>query len=313
MARIAGLGELLWDVYPDGKFPGGAPANFALHAHRLGHEGIIMSRVGQDAAGKELLAFLKRQGLNTSAIQVDEAHPTGTVRIELDARGIPTFFCSRNTAFDYLTDFSAWLARYGAPDAILTGTLAQRHSVSRKAIWDTLDRCQSSFILFDVNLRGHEPWLEQVIREMLHRARGVKVNREEAVFLVRLLGPRDQKSLKRGLRSIVQKFRLDWICVTLGEAGAFLLRPDSAHYAPGYQIDPVDTTGAGDAFLAALMVFLLEGYGDREALRRANAYAALVCTHKGAVPEINRKDLELFLYRSADRNIEAPDSVWTIG
>ncbi len=298
--RIAGVGEVLWDIYGDQKFPGGAPANFAIHVQRLGHQGALLSRVGKDLLGEELVDFLRRQGVDVSGIQVDPALPTGTVRIELDEQGVPHFLCTRNVAFDALEFPDCWLEKGWRFDALMFGTLAQRAAKSRHTIQRLIASRPAEWILFDVNLRGIQPETQQIVEFGLGQADLVKLNEEEARTLQSLLGA-DQQELVPFLQGLARRYGIRWIVVTFGPAGALAAGSAAVHYSPGFQVNAADTTGAGDAFAAAFVVRLLEGQPVEQALEFANALAALVCTRKGAVPDYSLSEVEEILRFSGEQ------------
>ena len=300
--RIAGLGEVLWDIYGEKRHPGGAPANFALHVQRLGHQGILLSRVGSDELGRELLSRLRKEGLDLSGVQIDPHRPTGTVQISLDEQGVPRFTCSNDVAFDYFEPFDAWLERAGELDALLFGTLAQRNPVSRRSVSALVARHPAKRLVFDVNLRGNSPDLKEIIRQGLLQAQLVKVNEEELRALQLLLG-KETLAPETFARWLLETFELELVTFTLGPAGAVGLSRKEMLYTPGFRVVPVDTTGAGDAFAAGLVVKLLEGESLAEALEFANALAALVATRHGAVPQYRPGEADELRCAGLPRNV----------
>jgi len=298
--RIAGLGEVLWDIYGQDRHVGGAPANFALHVQRLGHQGVLLSRVGSDEPGRDLLSRLKEEGLDVSAVQTDEVHPTGTVHITLDDEGIPRFLCTENVAFDFLEPFEPWLSRHTPLDALLFGTLAQRNPVSRRTIASLVARNPAKMLVFDVNLRGNHPELREIVQFGLKQAHLVKLNEAEFGMLKSLLN-RPAAGIDEFARWLVESFELQYLALTLGPEGALVFGSAETVYSPGFRVPPVDTTGSGDAFAAGLVVKILEGESLPGALEFANALAALVCTQTGAVPAYRPDDVFGILRFSSDR------------
>jgi fructokinase len=185
---VIGLGEVLWDLLPAGKQLGGAPANFAYHAHALGAEALVISRVGTDALGREILDRLSSLGLRTDGITMDSSMPTGTVSVALDAEGQPTFTIHENVAWDFIKADEGILREVKRADAICFGTLAQRHPVARASIRTVLDAAPATALrIFDINLRQHF-WSRELIVESLQLADVLKLNDDELPTLARLLG-----------------------------------------------------------------------------------------------------------------------------
>ncbi|HEV8361911.1 MAG TPA: carbohydrate kinase [Gemmatimonadaceae bacterium] len=282
---IVGIGEVLWDVFPDGEHFGGAPANVAIHAAALGAESYMISAVGPDARGSAALARLDAAGVNRTAVAQLLGHPTGVVNVSVDAKGQPSFDIAADVAWDYLPWSRAVEEVAERADAICFGTLAQRASVSRatikRAVRTTFPRM---WRLFDVNLR-QDYYDETIITSSLEMANAVKLNDEELPVVARLCrlsatGAVDQ------LRMLCDWFGLRLAALTRGAAGSLLVTPsevcESAALATGVR----DTVGAGDAFTAALLVGLLERRSLAEVSQRANAVAAYVCSQPGATPPI---------------------------
>ena len=293
MNPIVGIGEILWDVYPDRKVAGGAPFNFAYHCHQLGHPAVIVSRVGDDDLGRELRARVRELGLSDEYIQTDRDHPTGTVQVTLDANAVPTYTITENVAWDWIEwEPRLTLLREFAPAAVF-GTLAQRNWCSAQTIHEFVIHVGSLFRVMDMNLRPTAcgiPW-----RTNVDRAAWVKLNVDEVRFLAEAWAkvPPGQAFdiwvLKPWLHSKT-------IIVTGGERGCSVFPSFSyePHFSePGVPAKVVDTVGAGDAFTAAMVCLHLEGCPLRECARFANHYAARVCEHPGGTPKIDRADVEL--------------------
>ena len=301
--RIAGIGEILWDVYPNARFLGGATANFAFHAGNLGEIPVIVSRVGRDHEGDELIREVKRRGTDTTYIQRDDRHPTGQVHIRLDSRGVPSFECAWNEAFDYL-EWTPPLERLAARvDAVLFGTLAQRLKPARKTIQKFVRAAKGALKLFDPNLREFPPELRPVVEESLHLTDILKLNEDEFYSLAALF-EKPHISRRQFFSWLLHTFHLQGICLTLGEKGACFYTEDEWVYSPGFSIQPVDTTGSGDAFIAALTVTWLAGASAEEFLDFANGVAAFVATRPGAVPAYTFQEVEDFLSHHTERNAD---------
>ena len=279
---IVGLGEVLWDMLPDGRRLGGAPANFVYHAQALGARGVMVSAVGSDPPGDEILAELASSGLETEFIHRDRARPTGTVTVELDSRGNPTFTIHENAAWDCLpfTEQCGALARDA--DAICFGTLASRDPHSRECIRKFLEEAMPGCLrVLDVNLRQHY-YSRALIETLLEHTEVLKLSEDELPVVSGLLNLTG--STKDRMETLLGRYALDAIAVTRGARGSVLMTPGMLEVHQGVRVDSlVDTVGAGDAFTAALVMGLLEERPIEELRVRANELASHVCTHAGAM------------------------------
>ena len=290
--KIAGLGEVLWDIYDEQKFLGGAPANFAANVHFAGHHGIILSRVGNDVLGAELLQQLGKLGVDGSFIQKDDLKPTGKVRVSVDEHGIPSFECNRNVAFDNMELGHEWKKLASELDAVLFGTLAQREKKSRRTIHAFLESAASALKVFDVNLRGWNDEVLQTIVDSIALADVIKMNEDEL---------RQLKSVFSGsagdedfLQDILQRFDIRLAAVTLGGKGCFLVSRKKVVRHPGFKVDVKDTTGSGDAFAAGLILKFLQKKSLKEMAEFGNLLGAFVATQKGAAPQWTEKDILIY-------------------
>jgi fructokinase len=278
-----GLGEVLWDLLPGGRQLGGAPANFAYHAHALGAESLVVSRVGRDDLGRDLVEHLNALGLVTSGISVDPAAPTGTVSVTLDPTGQPTYTIHTDVAWDFLEAGPEVLRAAAGADAVCFGTLAQRHPVARDSIRRVLQATRPEALrIFDINLRQRF-WSREVIVESLALANVLKLNDEELPILMDLLGwpcEDDQGLMAR----LAQRFDLRAVALTRGARGSLLWTADRSWNWPGSDLKVADTVGAGDSYTAALALGLLSGKAPEDILRIAHRVADFVCTQPGATP-----------------------------
>ena len=283
---IVGLGEVLWDLLPSGAQLGGAPANFARMTALLGDDAVIASRVGRDARGDETIANLQRAGLTTAHVQVDDAHPTGTVLVQLDHRGKPTFAIQEGVAWDYLEATAAWRELAARADAVCFGTLAQRSLSSRAAIRDFLNATRrEALILFDVNLRSPF-YAAAVVKESLQFANVVKLNDEELPLVIELTGLSAGSEIEAA-RHLRRAFDLRLVCVTRGERGSVLVSAEQEVVDPGVRVTIADTVGAGDAFSAALVHHLLRGASLERISAAANRLGSWVASQVGATPAVD--------------------------
>jgi fructokinase len=274
---ILSPGEILWDLFPTGRQLGGAPANFAYHAAQLGADARIVSAVGDDDLGRDILDRLHAQALDTSFVAVDPAHPTGVVTVTIDLRGQPTYTIEEDAAWDFIPSTPSLLELAARADCVCFGTLAQRNPVSRATIRDVVAATPVHAIhILDVNFRQHY-YTREILEGSLAAASVLKINHDESPRLCKLLG---------GSPTDFDNIRV--IATTRGDAGASLwFRDGTIVRHPGHYAGPVaDTVGAGDAFTAALAIGLLRGLPPARINEDANRLAAYVCTQPGATPNI---------------------------
>ncbi|MEN6561146.1 MAG: carbohydrate kinase [Acidobacteriota bacterium] len=281
---VVGIGEILWDLLPDGRQMGGAPANFAVHARALGASSVIVSAAGDDRPGREILEELGRRGLDRSGIAVVSGVPTGTVTVALDAGGIPRYTIHEGVAWDVIP-WTAGIAGLAArADAVCFGSLAQRSPVSRATIGAFLDATRPDCLrVLDLNLR-QSYFSRETVRSLLERAAVLKLNDEELTTVAGMLslpGPED-----RVLAGLLEAYPLTLIAITKGPSGSRLFGRGVDLSTPGRPVETADTVGAGDAFTAALVMGMLRHRGWAEIGERANRVAAYVCSRKGAWPEL---------------------------
>ncbi len=282
--RCIGLGEVLWDLLPEGKQLGGAPANFAYHAHALGAEALVLSRVGNDALGREILNRFAILGLRTDGISIDPSRPTGTVGVRLDNQGKPTFTIHENVAWDFLEPGKKILEEASGADAICFGSLAQRNAPSRAAIRTALTAAPPhALLVFDINLRQHF-WSRELIEESLERANVFKLNEEELPVVAKLFGLGGDESAQ--MRRLAERFSLQAVALTKGANGSSLLVGREFVSRPGSNLVIADTIGAGDSYTAALTLGLLGRQTPEAILESAHRIADFVCTQPGAMPPI---------------------------
>ena len=281
---IIGLGEALWDLFPGGKKFGGAPANFAYHARCLGAEAYVVSSVGQDDLGREILDRLDTLKLNRQFVAVDDAHPTGTVSVEVDSSGKPSYVIHQNVAWDFIPAMPGLSELAGRAAAVCFGSLAQRSAVSRQTIHDFLAATREGCLrIFDINLRQHYYDAATIVGS-LELADVLKLNDDELPVVGQLL------SLGGGRREVVAALRdrydLRLVALTRGERGSTLVGPEGRSVHPGFPTTVADTVGAGDAFTAVIAMGLLRGL-DLDAINeQANRVAAYVCSQPGATPDM---------------------------
>jgi fructokinase len=278
-SEILCVGEVLWDALPEGLFLGGAPFNVACHLRAAGTPVAMVSRIGEDRLGDEVLRRAARYGVGTDLVQTDPVLPTGFVRVSVDDSGNPGYEILAPAAWDAIAPTEALLGRAARARAIVFGSLAQRNPISRGTIqrlWDT-----DALMVFDVNLRP--PFDDrEIVRQSLGRADVVKISDEELPRVA------DWFSLHGSPREMVvalaETFACPVVCVTRGSGGAALWHDGKWTEHPGFKVEVRDTVGAGDAFLAVLLAGLLSGAADSVLLQHANLMGAYVVTQFGAVP-----------------------------
>ncbi len=285
---IVGLGEILWDIFPQGKYLGGAPANFAYHISALGHKGIVASRIGKDTLGKEIIDAVATLGLTREYIQIDSNHPTGTVDVKVDSDGHPEYTITENVAWDFFELDEKWKILAEKADAVCFGSLAQRSSESRKTIIEFLRHTGKEAVrIFDINLRQNF-YSTEIIAESLKLSSIAKLNDEELPILIDLLGYQNKKSEEELCRLLIEKYGLALVSLTKGESGSLLLNEREMVRHPGCRVTVVDTVGAGDAFTAALAIQYLKGSSLERISEAANKLGSWVASQAGATPPTNK-------------------------
>ena len=284
-AIMIGLGEVLWDLLPSGKALGGAPANFAYMANLLGDEGIVVSRIGNDEAGREVRAAMEKLGLSTSYLQEDTRYPTGVVSVQIDAAGQPEFKIKDSVSWDCLEWTPSWAELAARADVICFGSLAQRSPISRATVQRFLEAApERTLRIYDVNLR-ESFYSRELLQQSFKLSHIAKLNDEELFRVSDLLGvaPRSEEGRARGL---LVEYGLQLICVTRGARGSLLVSKDKTVEHKGFNIKVADAVGAGDAFTACLAHHYIRGESLEKISESANRFAAWLATQVGATPPI---------------------------
>lgn len=293
MGMIIGIGELLWDMLPSGPQMGGAPANFACHAHALGAEAMVVSAVGDEPQGHEIILRLRQLGVDTRGIAIDPGHATGRVDVELGAGGQPTYTIHADAAWDHIPAPPEIVAIASAADAICFGTLGQRGPASRAAIRTLLENTGPDCLrVLDVNLR-QSFFSRDLIHESLLMANVVKLNDEELRMVSPMLGIPGE-SLEEQLGGLLERYGLRLAACTRGGEGSLLHDGSTCLTHPGRETSVADTIGAGDSFTSALTLGLLKGWPLVQIAETANAVAAHVCSCTGAIPPMPENLIALF-------------------
>ena len=276
---IIGIGELLWDMLPEGKRAGGAPINFVYHATRLGAQGYAVSAVGNDALGDEILGELEKNGIKYCISRND--HPTGHVKVVLND-GIPSYDIVEGVAWDYLTATAEAEELIKRADAVCFGTLALRSPQSRQAVETLLSFApEQALRFFDINLRGTY-YSAELIDELLKKANIFKINDDEINVLKKLFGV--SGSVDEICGGFIEKYGLKYMIFTAGEKFSTIYTPTEKSYLPTPKVKVADTVGAGDSFSGAFVYSILTGKSLAQAHKTAVDVAAFVSTKSGAWP-----------------------------
>lgn len=282
---IVGMGEALWDVLPEGKKIGGAPANFAYHVSQFGFDSRVVSAVGNDPLGDEILSVFAEKQLKHQLERVD--YPTGTVQVTLDGEGVPCYEIKENVAWDNIP-FTDSLKRLAlSTRAVCFGSLAQRNEVSRATInrfLDTMPDMEGQLKIFDINLRQGF-YTKEIIRESCQRCNVLKINDEELVTISRLFGY-PGIDLQDKCWILIAKYNLKMLILTCGTNGSYVFTPGAVSYQETPKVPVADTVGAGDSFTATFCASLLKGKSVPEAHKLAVEVSAYICTQSGAMPEL---------------------------
>ncbi|MBD5369753.1 MAG: carbohydrate kinase [Bacteroides sp.] len=282
---VVGMGEALWDVLPEGKKIGGAPANFAYHVKQFGLDSCVVSAIGADALGAEILENFDSKELNYNIATVP--YPTGTVQVEIDQAGIPQYDIKENVAWDNIP-FTPELEELAKNTrAVCFGSLAQRNVVSRETIdrfLDTMPRDEDTLVVFDVNLRQGF-YNKEILTGSMERCNILKINDEELVTVSRMFGY-PGIDLQDKCWILLGKYNLKMLILTCGVNGSYVFTPGRVSFQPTPTVEVADTVGAGDSFTAAFIANILKGRSVEEAHRLAVETSAYVCTQQGAMPQL---------------------------
>ena len=283
--HIVTIGEILWDVFDDAEYLGGAPLNFSAAAQRLGNPVALMTGLGDDVRGRKALQSMKELGLSTEFVQVLRGKDTGTARVTTDSSGNASFFIQRPAAFDQFQLEESQFAAIAAlqPGWVYFGTLAQTHAPTLATLDALLQRLPGVKRFYDMNLReGH--WNLPLVQRLSRQASVLKLNDSEAETLFALTRPAETFSLEHFARYWSSTYNIETICITLGSKGCAVFSEDALHLFEGFSVKVVDTVGAGDAFAAAFLHGRIQGWPLAQQAAFANALGALVASRAGATP-----------------------------
>ena len=291
MKKFTCFGEVLWDVFPTHKKIGGAPLNVALRLQSLDNQVAILSSVGNDESGRDLLDYIIQNGLDVSCIEISAKFKTGKVKVILNDKGSASYDIKYPRAWDNIKITQESINLVKQSDGFVFGSLAARDDFSRKTLYELIEHAK--FKVFDLNLRSPY-YSREVISYLMNKADFIKFNDDELYEVFKDEGSK-YLSLEQNIRYISKKTNTNNICVTKGPHGAVLMYDGKFYYNSGYLIKVIDTVGSGDSFLASLINKLLKNKDPQEAIDFACAVGALVAKSEGANPIISEEMLTNFM------------------
>lgn len=285
------FGEILYDIFPDMERIGGAPLNVASRLSSMGVDTEMISKIGVDEKGNELLNYLRSRNIETGNILKDENHPTGMVKVNLSVSGSATYEITYPSAWDKIELTDSMINSVKNSDAFIFGSLICRDEVNRKTLFQLIPKVK--YRVLDFNLRPPHYSMELLL-ELMQHAEFLKFNDDELFEIAKMMGSQ-YNSLEQNLLFMAVKSNAKTICVTKGRHGAVLLHDKKMYYNSGYKVKVKDTVGAGDSFLATLIAKLLQGEEPQISLDQACAMGALVAGEEGANPDIMEETLISFI------------------
>jgi fructokinase len=274
------FGEILWDFLPNGKMPGGAPVNVAYHLKMLGKNPAVISRVGNDELGKELIRLFEKKNIETAFIQTDPVHATGKVLVEIKENHEVEYEIVKPVAWDFIEWNEKLFSIVEKAKYFVFGSLVTRNKESKNTLFKCLEIAQTKVL--DINLRPPH-FDKKILKELFEKADILKLNVAELRQISSWYN--DYNNDEERIKSLKEKFGIETIIVTKGSAGAILYINDLFYYHPGYHVSVVDTVGSGDSFLSAIISKLLDQASSEETLDFANAVGAFVSSKAGGCPE----------------------------
>ena len=280
---VIGLGEALWDMLPEGKKLGGAPANFAYHASQFGLKGVAVSAIGQDALGDEIIEALDAKGLKYYIERL--SYPTGTVQVTLDEKGIPQYEIKTDVAWDNIPYTAELDAMAKQCRAVCFGSLAQRHTVSRETInrfLDYMPEDEGQLKIFDINLR-QQFYNKEVLENSFRKCNVLKINDEELLVVSKMFDI-ESTDFEVICRELLAEYQLKMLILTCGVDGSYIFTEHITSFQPTPKVEVADTVGAGDSFTGSFCAAILKGLPITQAHELAVKVSAFVCTQQGAMP-----------------------------
>jgi fructokinase len=290
---VIAFGEVLWDLLPTGAVMGGAPANFAFRLQEAGTEAHLVSKVGKDELGDKLLVQLRENGLNLDYVQVAEDTPTGTVDVEIGPAGDAHYTIKPGVAYDFIDQEDRLIDLAKRCDAIYFGTLIQRADVSRETLYRMLEEASNAWRIVDINLRK-DCYTKETIRKSFELSNVLKLNQHEVKEVGDMFGLA-QDTNRFFASKLIEKFDFNIVLMTLGKGGVLAFGKDGEEmFVPGYDVEVVDTVGAGDSFIAGFVHKLLAGENLQTCCEFGNLLGAMVAARSGGMPTLNPDEVEEF-------------------
>ncbi|MDY8138045.1 carbohydrate kinase [Aquimarina sp. 2201CG5-10] len=290
--KITCFGEVLWDIFPKHKKIGGAPLNVALRLHTMGITSSIITRIGEDDLGTEIVTYIKEQGLSIETIQKDSSYTTGEVLVSLDDEGTASYEISKPVAWDFIESTDRSINEVKSADAIIFGSLASRNKISKSTLFRLLE--VSKFKILDVNLRPPH-YDSQLLLELMNKADFIKLNDEELDEICDYFTIA-KTTIEEQVKAISGYTKTDQICITKGGKGATLFYKNIFYHNQGYKVKVIDTVGAGDSFLATLTSGLLQKKDPQNTIDYACAVGAMVAGSAGANPVFSDSEIKSFMF-----------------
>ena len=285
--KVVCFGEVLWDILPSGPVPGGAPMNVAYHLHKQQKNPALITRIGLDDQGKELLNIFSNYGVCTDYFQVDYDHETGKVFAEPNEHNEVVYDIVLSVAWDFIQWEDGFENLISSAEYFVFGSLSARNQVSKSTLLKALEIAKNKVL--DINLRAPH-FNRRIVEELLSKANFLKINLAELELITGWFSK--YKSIEDRVKSINDKFNISNIVVTMGGDGAVLFLNGKVYRHNGYKVQVTDTVGSGDAFLAGLLTKLLDKAAPEDALAFASGIGAFIATQTGACPQYSNADIE---------------------
>lgn len=286
--KIVAFGELVWDIFPDGKLLGGAPVNLVYRVNSFGDEGILLSRIGDDDLGHEALEQLKKLEISDQNVQIDPEFPTGTAHVKIGSEGRADYIIEPDMAFDHIEFTAEALKLVRSADCLVFGTLVQRYGISKNTLRELLNESPEPIKYLDLKLRKN-CYSRPVLESSLHAANILRVKENELYTLKSELGLFEFETRELA-KEVINEFNLDIVLVTKSKSGACAILKNGDYFEdPGYKIDIIDTVGSGSAFSAGFLHIYLDNQDVEEALKFANAAGAATAATHGATSLVTKK------------------------
>lgn len=286
-------GEVLWDVFPTKTKPGGAPMNVAYHLRKFGVDSRMISRVGNDEAGKKLLKLLTEWDIPTGNCQIDKTYETGKVIATVLPGNEMSYSIHSPVAWDYITSETDYDSLVSEADAFVYGSLVTRNETSRETLYQLIEKAK--FNVFDINLR--QPFYSpEIIEHLLGKCNLLKLNESELELIITWFSNENLEE-KSAVRLLQQKFNIDEVIVTKGAEGASYYTKSESYSFPAFKVTVKDTCGSGDSFLAAFLAKKFENESPETSMIYATGLGAFVASHEGACPAYDISKLESYIFQ----------------